>query len=89
MWNMLRRQMGCIISQRCKEQHRCLHSGYVDKSALVNHCLELGHQPFFSNMEILFKSSLGERLIWELLEIRLENMALNHEDGLQLNSGYN
>lgn len=63
-----------------------LHLGFVDKSALTDPYLELGHQALFSNMEILFRSSWGEWLIQESLEIRLEDVALNCEDGLQLSS---
>lgn len=44
------------ILERCKEQQWCVHLGYLNESALVNHSLNLGHQILFSEAEMLFRS---------------------------------
>lgn len=81
-------QMGLTVSQWCKEHHRCVRLGYGEKSAFASHSLDLGHQVSFSDTKILFRSSSWtECLIRKLLEIRMQDCALNRENGLQLSSG--
>lgn len=55
--------------------------------ARARHACTTGHEILFSNIKHMFVSaSWGEGLIREVLQIRLEASALNHEDDLRLSS---
>lgn len=64
---------------------KCVRLGYSDKCALVSHSLSLGDEILFSAAVVLFKlSSWRDGLIRELVEIQLEEGALNREEMLWL-----
>jgi hypothetical protein len=71
-------QIGRTIGTRCKEHMRDIHLGQPEKSAVVEHSIEMGHRTDFNSICILGKATgYIDCLMKEATEIRLHPNIFN------------
>jgi hypothetical protein len=74
---------------RCKEHRRHIHLDQPDKSAVAEHSINTGLCIDFSNTIILDRmSSYMDRLVKEIIGIRLNNQNFNRDGGLMLSHAW-
>jgi hypothetical protein len=82
-------QTGRSIETKCKEHRRHIHLDQPDKSVVEEHSINTGHCINFSNNIILNRtSSCKDRLVKEIIGIRLNNQNFNRDGGLMLSHAW-
>jgi hypothetical protein len=82
-------QKGRSIKARCKEHMRHIHLDQLEKSVVVEHSLNTGHQIGFSNITILDRTSgYMDRVVKEAIHIRLYKENFNRDNSFNLNRAW-
>jgi hypothetical protein len=78
-------QTGHIITARCKKHERHIRLHQPEKSAVIEHCLEIGHKIGFGEASVLVRSAgYINRLVKEAIEIRLYFNHFNRDSRFML-----
>jgi hypothetical protein len=83
-------QTGRSIEARCKEHMRHIWLNQPEKSAVVEHSINTGHQIDFNSISVLDRASeYMDHLIKEAIQIRLNHKNFNRDSGFKLSWAWN
>ena len=83
-------ETGRTISTRLKEHRRHFRLGQPEKSAVVEHSLNLDHRIMWDDTRVLWRSGhFWDRLTKEAIEIRMERRSLNRDSGYTISGSWN
>jgi hypothetical protein len=82
-------QTGCTITVRSKEHEHHIWQDQPEKSAVTEHCIELGHKMYFDEATSLARSAgYTDRLVKEAIKIWLHPNSSNRDSGFMLSQAW-